>query len=302
MAACGSVLGFVFVPYPAQWLRNKIRQVPGHILAAAIFGLVIALGVSALSALPLSLLPGLWGKFTPVVFCVILIYLGVLIMVLRSHDIVRFLSSTFPMLAGLRGYNNDNVILDTNSIIDGRIADILQTGFIHGTLLIPKFVLDELQYIADSSDPLRRTRGRRGLDILTKLQSESDIPVQITDVDFEGVREVDAKLVELGKVMRCPIITNDVNLNRVATLQGVRVLNINELANAIKPVVLPNEEMQLKIVQEGKEHGQGIGYLDDGTMVVVEDGRRHLNHEITVTINRVLQTSAGRMIFAHPRS
>jgi len=197
---------------------------------------------------------------------------------------------------------DEKVILDTNSIIDGRIADITQTGFVHGTLLIPKFVLDELHHIADSPDQLRRNRGRRGLDILTKLQKESDIPVQISDMDFEGIREVDAKLVELAKVLRCPIVTNDVNLNRVAALQGVRVLNINELTNALKPVLMPGEEMRLRIVQEGKESGQGIGFLDDGTMVVVEGGRRYLNNEISVVVSRVLQTGAGRMIFAQPRS
>ncbi|PIU54834.1 MAG: PIN domain nuclease [Chloroflexi bacterium CG07_land_8_20_14_0_80_51_10] len=299
---CGAGIGFGLIPYPPNWVRGKIKEIPGQTLLAAIVGLIIALVISAILALPLSLLPGIWDKVAPAIVCLVLSYLGISIMVLRSRDVTPFFGA-IPSVTTVQSDGRDGkVILDTNSIIDGRIADIIQTGFIHGALLIPKFVLDELHYIADSPDPLRRTRGRRGLDILTRLQRESDVPVQISDMDFEGIREVDTKLVELAKVMRCPIVTNDVNLNRVASLQGIRVLNINELANAMKPVVLPGEEMRLMIVQEGKEHGQGIGFLDDGTMVVVEGGRRYLNSEVTVTVNRVLQTGAGRMIFAQPRS
>lgn len=298
---CGVIIGFGLVPYPPQRVWRAINRIPGHVLFGAFAGLTLALVFSAVLALPLSLLPGSWGEIAVAITFVILAYFGIGIMVLRGRDILRTLG-TRSSAGGQISSRNDRVILDTNSIIDGRIADIVQTGFVHGTLVIPKFVLDELHYVADSSDPLRRTRGRRGLDILTKLQRETDFPVQISETDFEGVREVDAKLVELAKLMHCPIITNDVNLNRVASLQGVRVLNINELAHAIKPIVLPNEEMRLKIVQEGKEHGQGIGYLDDGTMVVVEGGRRHIGNEITVVVSRVLQTGAGRMIFAQPRA
>lgn len=300
-AIAGAGIGLVLIPYPPMWVLGSVRRIPGHLLFGSLAGLTMAAILSALLALPLSLLPGTWGEIAPAIAFAVLAYGGVVLMVTRGRDVLRLMGLLSPLASGQLGGRSDRVILDTNSIIDGRIADIIQTGFVHGTLLIPKFVLDELHYIADSNDPLRRTRGRRGLDILTKLQRESDVPVQISDMDFEGVREVDAKLVELAKVMRCPIVTNDVNLNRVASLQGVRVLNINELANAIKPVVLPNEEMRLKIVQEGKEPGQGIGYLDDGTMVVVEGGRRHIDHEITVVVNRVLQTGAGRMIFAHPK-
>ncbi|MCL0104228.1 PIN domain nuclease [Dehalococcoidia bacterium] len=300
-AICGAGIGFALAPYPQRWLRRKIKEVPGHTFLAATVGLLIALLLSAILALPLSLLPGMWGKLSPAIAFLVLSYLGISIMVQRSRDVGPILGAT-PSVATMMSDGRDGkVILDTSSIIDGRIADIIETGFVHGTMLIPKFVLDELHYIADSPDPLRRTRGRRGLDILTRLQRESDIPVEISDMAFEDVREVDAKLVELAKALRCPIVTNDVNLNRVASLQGIRVLNVNELANALKPVVLPGEEMRLRIVQEGKELGQGVGFLDDGTMVVVEGGRRYLNNEINVVVNRVLQTGAGRMIFAHPQ-
>jgi uncharacterized protein YacL len=199
------------------------------------------------------------------------------------------------------GKVSDKILLDTSAIIDGRIADISQTGFVNGTLVVPRFVLEELQHIADSADTLRRNRGRRGLDILNRLQKETSIPVEISDTDIDGVAEVDAKLVKMARNLHCPIITNDFNLNRVAELQGVKVLNINELANAVKPVLLPGEEMQVKIIQDGKELGQGVGYLDDGTMIVVEGGRQHMNSTVEVTVTRVLQTVAGRMIFAHPK-
>jgi uncharacterized protein YacL len=189
-------------------------------------------------------------------------------------------------------------LLDTSVIIDGRIADIARTGFLSGTLLIPRFVLNELQYIADSPDSLRRQRGRRGMEVLAQLQKDTTTPVRISDIDVEGVREVDDKLVILARQLRCPILTNDYNLNRVAELQGVAVLNVNELANAVKSVLLPGESLAVNIIQEGKEVGQGVGYLDDGTMVVVEDGRDMLHNKVNVMVTKVLQTAAGRMIFA----
>ncbi len=191
-------------------------------------------------------------------------------------------------------------LLDTSVIIDGRIADIIETNFIEGTLLIPVFVLEELQHIADSSDVLKRTRGRRGLDILQKIRTESKMPVEITNQDFDDIAEVDSKLVRLGQLVRGKIITNDYNLNKVSQLRGVPVLNINELANAVKPVVLPGESMIVTIVKDGKEQGQGVGYLDDGTMIVVENGHRYLNDTINVEVTSALQTAAGRMIFAKP--
>jgi uncharacterized protein YacL len=190
------------------------------------------------------------------------------------------------------------ILLDTSVIIDGRIADIAKTGFLVGTLLIPRFVLNELQHIADSTDGLRRQRGRRGMDVLSQLQKDAKLPVQISDIDVEGIREVDPKLVTLARQLNALILTNDYNLNRVAELQGVTVLNINELANAVKTILLPGETLTVNLIQEGREAGQGIAYLDDGTMVVVEDGRDQIGSEVNVTVSKILQTSAGRMVFA----
>jgi uncharacterized protein YacL len=309
LAIGGYVFGYLLAPYltirPWRWVRRRIRVMPRVLqvpnLVAAGVGLAFALVITALATLPLSLLPAPWGKWSPLILGLFLCFLFVPIMVLQGPAVLRFFFSGAPNLPVTRDNRNDLLILDTNAIIDGRIADIIQTGFIHGTLLIPRFVLDELRHIADSPDALRRNRGRRGLEMLTQLQKGSDVPVQISDIDFEDTHEVDSKLVRLAKTLRCPIVSNDFNLNRVATLQGVKVLNINELANAVKPVILPGEDMTLRIVQEGKEPGQGIGFLDDGTMVVVEGGRRHLNTEISIAVTRVLQTAAGRMIFAQPR-
>ncbi len=189
-------------------------------------------------------------------------------------------------------------ILDTSVIIDGRIADIAETGFVEGPLLIPQFVLGELQHIADSHDPIKRTRGKRGLEILQHIQKQVNVDVQIVDTDYASVKEVDAKLIELAKEVHGKIITNDSNLNKVAGLQGIEVLNINALANSLKPVVLPGEEINAKIVKEGKEMGQGVAYLDDGTMIVVDNGRRQIGKNMDVIVTSVLQTPAGRMIFA----
>jgi uncharacterized protein YacL len=193
------------------------------------------------------------------------------------------------------------IVVDTSAIIDGRIAEIVESGFIYGTLVIPRFVLDELQHIADSSDTLRRNRGRRGLEILARMQKEPGTPVEIVEDTVPSETEVDAKLVALALTRSRVILTNDFNLNRVAELQGVRVMNINSLANAVKPAVLPGEELRVRVIQEGKEAGQGVGFLDDGTMIVVEGGARHIDKDLDVAVTRVLQTVAGRMIFAQPR-
>jgi len=189
-------------------------------------------------------------------------------------------------------------ILDTSVIIDGRIADITETGFVEGALFIPQFVLSELQHIADSSDSVKRTRGKRGLEVLHRIQKQVGVDVRIVDTDYPGIKEVDAKLIELAKEVQGKIITNDSNLNKVAELQGIEVLNINELANSLKPVVLPGEEMNVKILKEGKEMGQGVAYLDDGTMIVVDNGKRQMGKTVDVVVTSVLQTPAGRMIFA----
>lgn len=300
LAAIG---GFAITPYitthPWRWALKRLKQTPVHTFVAAAVGLLVGLIASALLALPLSLLPGLWGNITPIVVAVPLCYLSVSLLMMRDRDLLEFLRPGSLVSKGTP--SSEQIVLDTSAIIDGRIADISQTGFLQGTLLIPRFILTELQQIADSPDSMRRNRGRRGLDMLSKLQKESDVPVQVSEVDFGDTHEVDAKLVKLAKSLRCPIITNDFNLNRVAELQGVRVLNINELANTVKPVVLPGEEMTIRIIQEGREAGQGIGFLDDGTMVVVEGGKRYLNSDLDITVTRVLQTAAGRMIFAQPQ-
>jgi uncharacterized protein YacL len=188
-------------------------------------------------------------------------------------------------------------VLDTSVIIDGRVADLCETGFLEGTFLVPHFILDELQHIADSSDSLKRARGRRGLDILNKIQKLPGVDVRIIDEDFPQVKEVDAKLVVMAKKMEAKIVTNDLNLNKVAELQGVRVLNINELCNALRPVVLPGEAIRVFVLKEGKEAGQGVAYLDDGTMIVVDNARRYIGKNVDVVVTSVLQTTAGRMIF-----
>jgi uncharacterized protein YacL len=282
---------------PFFWVRSKIRQLPTQQLVAAIIGLIIGLIVAALLARPLSLLPGPLGTVLPFIGTIIFGYLGIAVMTIRQGDIMNLISGHLPFREMALRQNN-YVLLDTSVIIDGRIADISRTGFISGTMLIPRFVLNELQHIADSPDMLRRNRGRRGLDMLNKLQKESVVPIRIHDIDVEEAQEVDDKLVMLAKKLRCPIITNDYNLNRVAELQGVTVLNINELANAVKAIFLPGESMKIRIIQEGREAGQGVGYLDDGTMVVVENGRRYIGNTIEVVVTKVLQTAQGRMIFA----
>jgi uncharacterized protein YacL len=265
--------------------------------------LVVGLIVAALISFPLSLLPSPFGQLLPFAAAVIFSYLGVAIFVMRQNDIFHMLRARFPASGedseGGQG-GGRRVLLDTSVIIDGRIADIGRTGFVAGPMLVPSFVLLELQHIADSSDGLRRQRGRRGLDILNRLQKDSSVPIRITDLDVEGVRGVDDKLVILAKQLRCPIVTNDYNLNRVAELQGVTVLNINELANAVKAVFLPGETLEVQVIQEGKESGQGVGYLDDGTMVVIEDGKALIGSAVDVLVTKVLQTAAGRMIFARP--
>jgi uncharacterized protein YacL len=303
-AAVGAVLGLLFAPHlttrPFLWLRNRASQVPVETLAAALVGFVIGLIVSALLALPLSVLPSPLGEVLPFVSALLFSYLGVLIMTTRQKEIFGALGVRLTRDKPER--KEDRVILDTSVIIDGRIADISQTGFIGGDILVPRFVLSELQHIADSPDTLRRNRGRRGLDILNRLQKESLVPIRVLEKDYRDVSEVDQKLVRLAKELECAIITNDYNLNRVAELQGIKVLNINELANAVKTVVLPGESITVHVIQEGKELGQGVGYLDDGTMVVVEDGRRFIDETIEVNVTRTLQTVAGRMIFAQPIS
>jgi uncharacterized protein YacL len=303
----GGLIGFVLTPYftirPARALRSLLGRIAAETLFAALTGLVVGLLIAALLAFPLSMLPPPFGTVLPFVGVLIFIYFGVSLFVMRQGDIMGLLS-TLSGRGGESGSSsswtnlNRNILLDTSVIIDGRVGDIAKTGFLPGTLLIPRFVLNELQYIADSPDGLRRARGRRGMETIAELQKLPNVMTRVSDIDVDGMREVDDKLVVLARQMKCPILTNDYNLNRVAELQGVTILNINELANAVKSVVLPGEILRINVIQEGKEYGQGVGYMDDGTMVVVENGKDVIGEYKEVTVTKILQTAAGRMIFA----
>jgi uncharacterized protein YacL len=307
----GALIGLVLTPYvttrPARALRALFARVSPEALFAGLLGLIIGLLVAALLAFPISLLPDPFGSILPFVGVLFFGYFGIVLFVMRQADIMGMLRSIFGRSGGesttpTGGWSQPqrNILLDTSVIIDGRIADIAKTGFLPGTLLIPRFVLLELQYIADSPDSLRRQRGRRGMEVLSDLQRDPHVTIRISDIDVEGMREVDDKLVVLARQLKCPILTNDYNLNRVADLQGVAILNINELANAVKSVVLPGELMEVLVIQEGKESSQGVGYMDDGTMVVVENGSKFIGLKKQVTVTKVLQTAAGRMIFGKP--
>jgi uncharacterized protein YacL len=304
----GALTGLILTPYmttrPARSIRKTLSQVDAQTLVAGLVGLIVGLVIAALLAFPLSLLPDPFGRILPFIGVLFLSYFGVTVFVMRQHDIFSILLSRLPRRSQdeieVEQPATRTILMDTSVIIDGRIADIARTGFISGTLVVPRFVLNELQYIADSADSLRRQRGRRGMEILSQLQKEPLMPIQISDINVEGAREVDDKLIILARQLKCPILTNDYNLNRIADLQGVMVLNINELANAVKAVLLPGETLQVNVIQEGKEFGQGVGYLEDGTMVVVEDGENYLKTTILVVVTKVLQTAAGRMIFARP--
>lgn len=311
LGTVGALFGLIGTPYfttlPMRGMRRLLVRVSAENLFAGLSGLLAGLLVAALLTFPLSRLPEPFGNVLPFIAVLVFGYFGVALFVMRQADIMAVIG-TVSSRGGESlspsnptwGQGSRTILLDTSVIIDGRVSDIAKSGFLPGTLLIPRFVLNELQYIADSADSLRRQRGRRGMEVLSELQKVSAVSVRISDIDVEGVREVDDKLVILARQMKCPILTNDYNLNRVAELQGVTILNINELANAVKSVVLPGETMGIAIIQEGKESNQGVGYMDDGTMVVVEGGNRYIGHTKAVNVTKVLQTAAGRMIFAKP--
>ncbi len=285
-----------------RWLELKLQKMPTNDLVGGAAGLIIGLIISALFSTILSRVPYV-GPFLSILLSLCLGYLGISLGTKRKEDIFS-MPAFFPRFGKERKTEpkgSSYKILDTSVIIDGRIADIIQTGFVEGTLLIPGFILEELRHIADSSDLSKRNRGRRGLDILNKISKESDIKVQIYEKDFDDIAEVDSKLVRLAQVLGAQVLTNDYNLNKVAELQGVKVLNINELANAVKPVVLPGEEMVVQVIKDGKEIGQGVAYLDDGTMIVVDSGKKYIGQTVGVLVTSVLQTAAGRMIFAKPK-
>ncbi|RJQ12037.1 MAG: PIN/TRAM domain-containing protein [Bacillota bacterium] len=280
-----------------SWLEGRIQKAPVQDVLAGSVGLIIGLVIANLLGTALARIP-LVGPYLPTVGSFIIGYVGMSVAVKNRDELV----SAFGLLRPARDKASERVsvakILDTSVIIDGRIADLCRTGFVEGPLVIPGFVLEELRHIADSSDTLKRNRGRRGLDVLSRIQKELETPVEIFEREVGASLDVDSRLIKVAKVLGGAIVTNDYNLNKVADLQGVKVLNVNELANAVKPVVLPGEEMLVHVIKDGKESGQGVAYLDDGTMIVVDGGKRHIGETIDVLVTSVLQTSAGRMIFA----
>jgi uncharacterized protein YacL len=301
------VLGFTLLPYltviPAMAALRAVQQLSTAEFVTAIIGLFLGLLLGLLLGLPLSALPGPIGTVAPLGISIFLGLAMVGLTVAKRHDLITAAQSLGLLRRGqVEGEAAvPRILVDTSAIIDGRIADIAESGFLFGILEVPRFVLDEVQRLADSSDSLRRTRGRRGLEILGRMRKSGTTPVQVIDEDVPGTPEVDSKLVALAKRNGRAVLTNDLNLNRIADLQGVRVLNVNSLANAVKPALLPGEDLRVRVIQPGKDAGQGVGYLDDGTMVVVEGGARAIDTEVEVTVTRVLQTVAGRMVFAHPR-
>jgi len=303
LATACAILGWLGAPYvtavPARAIAARIRETSAGEIVGGAFGTGIGLVLALFLAFPLSFLPGDIGRFAPIIGAVVLGIAGGAAGTIKRAEMGAFVRD-------IRGGRQDRLgveraLLDTSVIIDGRIADVVKAGFIRGTLVVPRFILGELQHFADSSDGTKRERGRRGLEMLQKMQKETTVHIELLESDPQGVG-ADGKLVTLARDMKVPIMTNDYGLNRVAELQGITVLNVNDLAKAVRPVVLPSDELTVRVIQEGKEPGQGVAYLEDGTMVVVENGVRHLgNGEIAVTVMRVLQTVGGRMIFAQPK-
>ncbi|WP_411954438.1 PIN/TRAM domain-containing protein [Alkalibacillus sp. S2W] len=317
----GLVLGAIILFISTFWLvdyivnllkviEEKLVKAPVADLLFGSLGLIVGLVLAFLVNIYLQGLSNpVLSEILPIFVMVILGYLGFQVGFKRRNEFINLLSMNRKESGADEQQANVNQapdvrpkILDTSVIIDGRIADICETHFLEGSIIIPHFVLEELQHIADSSDVLKRNRGRRGLDVLNRLQKEVPVDVQIYEGDFEDIQEVDSKLVKLTKVMSGVLVTNDFNLNKVSEFQNVTVLNINDLANAVKPVVLPGEEMNVYVIKAGKEDRQGVAYLDDGTMIVVEEGKNHIGDSLDVIVTSVLQTSAGRMIFAKPKA
>src|SRR6056297_986657 len=291
----GAIIGYFLIFFLLEKLLDlilnfdyKLKELSWKKIIISFLGIIIGLIFGSLINLAFSIssIPGL----------------GLSLAIYKFNDIFDLLFENKKFFSSNKNKDLTKKILDTSVIIDGRIYDICQTGFVEGKLMIPEFVLEELRHIADSSDGLKRNRGRRGLDILKKMQKDNRIDVDIVAKNYEDIPEVDSKLVKMAQEYKAKIVTNDFNLNKVSELQGVFVLNINELANAVKPVVLPGEEMDVKVIKEGKEDRQGIGYLDDGTMIVVDNGVEYMDEDIVVMVTSILQTAAGRMIFAKPNT
>jgi uncharacterized protein YacL len=289
VAAGGLIIGIVVLRFLRSWLKQDAFRILGAvsgILSGAMLSALLSFGYQ--KALHSQEMAALLHALVTAILCLIGFQLGFA----KAIEFKKKADSISDMKRKTIG------ILDTSVIIDGRIADVCETGFVYGDLLIPQFVLKELQMIADSSESTKRTRGRRGLDILNKMQKLSHVGIIIDDTDYPSIKEVDQKLITMAKETGHAILTNDFNLNKVAEVHSIQVLNINQLANSLKPVVLPGETMKVQVIKEGKEHGQGVAYLDDGTMVVVDNGRRYMGKNVDVTVTSVLQTTAGRMIFA----
>lgn len=305
-ALLGVVLGYILSPLVLRLIWKVIQRMETGLsdfstqdLLIGTLGLLFGLIIANLIGLAFSKLP-IIGAYGPIVFSIIFGYAGMSIAVRKKTEIVSW-AGIFRLPKNREKERKkeefSGKLLDTSSIIDGRIAEICSTGFLEGPLLVPVFVLEELQLIADSSDVLKRNKGRRGLDILKQMQEDNYVEVRIINDDFDDVQGVDSKLIRLGRKINAKVVTNDYNLNKVAALQGVVVLNINDLANALKPARIPGEHMEVLVVKAGKENNQGVGYLDDGTMIVVENGQKYIGSTVPVVVTSVLQTSAGRMIF-----
>ena len=292
-----------------SWLFNRlmlrlirfVREENFTHLILILFCLTSGCICGGLLSIPVSTLPGCAGKYGPIVITVFIFILIAILLSYRKEAFCEFINRITNgkiQLSEIAAEHEPTTLLDTSVIIDGRIADIAHCGFIPGTLLIPNFILQELQFIADSEDAQRRQRGRRGLETLANMQKDKAITVKISEFEIPNVREADAKLMHVALELGCPILTNDYNLNKVAELQGIRILNVNDLTNAVKSILLPGEKLIVNVIQEGKEINQGVGYMEDGTMVVVENGRAFLGQKIDVVVTKILQTAAGRMIFA----
>ncbi|QPC82975.1 PIN domain nuclease [Phototrophicus methaneseepsis] len=307
MGLTGMLFGLLLTPrftvQPVQALRKNINEMPADQLLMSLIGLAVGLVLALLAAYPLSLLPVPLNWVVPAAITVVGAYLGLNIFVRRGREIQEELGKRMLRSAARpAGTGARKLLVDTSSLIDGRIVDVAETGFVGGTLIIPRFVLTELHQVADSPDPLRRNRGRRGLNLLNKLQRSELVLVRIVDDDFEDIAEVDDKLVALAQQMSASLITNDYNLGEVADAQGVPVLNINKLSNAVRSIYIPGETFAIRVIQEGREENQGVGYLDDGTMVLIENGKAYLDRNIQVEVTKLINRDTGRIIFASPAS
>ncbi len=304
-ALVGVLFGIILTPWitvrPIRFISTTINEMSIDVLFMGVLGLLLGLTIGLLSAYPLSIVEGPLGTILPAAVSIVATYLGLTIFTMRSREIWTFLRDQWGLKSARRSLaltGDRELLVDTSVLIDGRIVEVAESGFLGGTLLVPRFVLSELHQVADSSDPLRRNRGRRGLAKLNELQRNDDVLIRIIEDDFDTVPEVDDKLVMLAIQMDIPVVTNDYNLNRVAEAQGVTILNINVLANAVRSVFIPGETFPIHIIQEGRDQDQGVGYLEDGTMVVIAAGKQYMDRTVNVTVTRLINKPTGRMIFA----